>query len=73
MGGGSRVKQYQRRFFEGEQGREEKEEEAFHVVRTFGEYEIRGAESVDMSFLKEAKLLESFLKPRLKKTELPSS
>jgi hypothetical protein len=40
MGSGSRVKQYERRFHEGEQTREKREDEVFRLLRVFGDYEI---------------------------------
>ncbi|MBO3753333.1 MAG: hypothetical protein FGF53_00390 [Candidatus Brockarchaeota archaeon] len=60
MGGGSRVKQYERRFFEGEQVRGKGEEESFHVLRTFERYEVREAEGGGYELLKEGKVIGIF-------------
>lgn len=60
MGSGSRVRQYERRFFEGEPIRGEREDEAFHVARTIGEYEIYEAEGGGYELLKEGEVIGIF-------------
>ncbi|MEM4610892.1 MAG: hypothetical protein QW190_08400 [Thermoproteota archaeon] len=60
MGGGSRVKQYERRFYEGEQVRGEREEERFHVLRTFEKYEVREAEGGGYELLKGGEVIGIF-------------
>ncbi|MEM3958206.1 MAG: LAGLIDADG family homing endonuclease [Thermoproteota archaeon] len=52
MGSGSRVGQYERRFFQGELMHEEKEEGAFNIVKTFREYEVLKAERGGYTLLK---------------------
>ncbi|MEM2051223.1 MAG: LAGLIDADG family homing endonuclease [Thermoproteota archaeon] len=65
MGSGLRVKQYARRFYEGEQAREKKEDEASRVVKTFGKYEIRTAESGGYDFLKEGRAIGMFSQAKI--------
>ncbi|MBO3842232.1 MAG: hypothetical protein FGF48_07440 [Candidatus Brockarchaeota archaeon] len=60
MGGGSRIKQYERRFFEGEQIREEREDEIFHIVKTFRDYEVREAEGGGYEQLKSGEFVGTF-------------
>ncbi|MEM3659876.1 MAG: LAGLIDADG family homing endonuclease [Thermoproteota archaeon] len=60
MGGGSRVKQYERRFYEGEQVRGEREEESFHAIRTFEKYEVREAEGGGYELLKGGEVIGIF-------------
>ncbi|MEM3712703.1 MAG: LAGLIDADG family homing endonuclease [Thermoproteota archaeon] len=60
MGGGSRIGQYERRFHEGEQEREREEIEVSYVVKTFGEYEIREAESGGYELLKGGEVIGTF-------------
>jgi len=60
MGSGSRIKQYERRFFEGEQTREEREGEIFHVVETFREYEVYEAEDGGYALLKGGEIVGTF-------------
>jgi hypothetical protein len=55
MGGGSAVKQYQRRFLQGEPeetGRKEECEEAYWTAKTFGEYEVRETEGGEYELVK---------------------
>jgi len=60
MGSGSRIGQCKRRFFEGEQARGEKEEEASHVVGAFGEYEVRKSESGGYALCKSGEVVGAF-------------
>lgn len=70
MGSGSRVRQYKRRFFEGEQAREEREEKTFHVVGTFGEYEVREAEGGGYELLKSGKVVGIFSEARVEENRV---
>jgi len=65
MGSGSRVRQYERRFFEGEQARGEKEEEAFHAVGVFGEYEVREVKGGGYELLKNGEIIGIFSEARI--------
>lgn len=65
MGSGSRVRQYERRFFEGEQARGEREEETFHVAGTFGEYEVREAEGGGYELLKGGEVIGTFFQAEI--------
>ncbi len=65
MGSGSRIKQYGRRFFEGEQAREKREDEAFHVVKIFGKYEVHEAESGGYELLKGGEVIGTFSQARI--------
>lgn len=60
MGGGSRIGQYERRFHEGGQEMEGEESEVFHVMKVFGEYEIREAESGGYELLKGDEIIGTF-------------
>jgi hypothetical protein len=70
MGGGSRVKQYERRFFEGEQTREEREDEIFHVVETLGKYEVREAEGGGYELLKGGEVVGIFSQARIEEDRI---
>jgi hypothetical protein len=55
MGGGSTVRQHERRFFQGEPeetGRKEECEEAYWSVKTFGEYEVHKTEVGEYELIK---------------------
>ncbi|MEM2058922.1 MAG: hypothetical protein QXZ66_08055 [Thermoproteota archaeon] len=65
MGSGSRIKQYGRRFFEGEQAREKREDEAFHVVKSFGKYEVRKAKEDGYELLKEGEVIGAFSQAKI--------
>jgi len=60
MGGGSRIRQYERRFFQGEQARGEREDETFQTVGVFGEYEVREAEGGGYELLKDGESIGVF-------------
>jgi hypothetical protein len=60
LGSGSRVKQYERRFHEGEQTREKKEDEVFHLLRVFGDYEIYESKSGGYKLLKSGEIIGVF-------------
>lgn len=66
MGGGSRVKQYKRRFFQGESIHKEREGAAFNVVKTFGEYEIREAKKGEYELLKGNEVVGMFSEAQVK-------
>ncbi|MEM2089053.1 MAG: LAGLIDADG family homing endonuclease [Thermoproteota archaeon] len=70
MGGGSRIKQYERRFYEGEQTREKGEDEAFHVVRTFGKYEVREAKGGGYELLKSGEVIGIFSKAKIEEDRI---
>jgi hypothetical protein len=65
MGSGSRIKQYERRFFEGEQKRGEREEKAFHTVGIFGEYEVRESKGGGYELLKSGEVVGIFPEARI--------
>ncbi len=65
MGSGSRVRQYERRFYGGEQARGEREEDTFHVAGTFGEYEVREAGGGGYELLKSGKVAGIFSEARV--------
>lgn len=60
MGSGSRVRQYQRRFFKGKPIFYEEKKKAFGFVRTFGVYEVRGAEEAGYKLLKGDEVVGTF-------------
>ncbi|MBO3832534.1 MAG: hypothetical protein FGF51_04010 [Candidatus Brockarchaeota archaeon] len=70
MGGGSRIKQYERRFFEGEQIRGEREDEIFHIVKTFRNYEVREAESGGHELLKSGEVVGIFSEARVEEDRI---
>ena len=65
MGSGSRIKQYERRFFEGEQKRGEREEKAFHTVGIFGEHEVRESKGGGYELLKSGEVVGIFPEARI--------
>ncbi|MEM2088230.1 MAG: LAGLIDADG family homing endonuclease [Thermoproteota archaeon] len=70
MGGGSRVKQYERRFYEGEQARGEREEETFNVAGAFGEYEVREAGGSGYELLKSGEAVGIFSEARVEEDRI---
>ncbi|MEM4230038.1 MAG: LAGLIDADG family homing endonuclease [Thermoproteota archaeon] len=70
MGSGLRVKQYARRFYEGEQAREKKEDEASRVVKTFGKYEARETEDGGYELLKGGEVIGIFSKARVEENRI---
>jgi len=70
MGSGSRVKQYERRFFEGEQKRGGREEKAFHTVGIFGEYEVRESKGGGYELLKSGEVVGIFPEARIEESRV---
>jgi len=70
MGSGSRIKQYERRFFEGEQKRGEREEKAFHTLGIFGEYEVREAKGDGYELLKSGEVVGIFPEARIEEDRI---
>jgi len=70
MGSGSRIKQYERRFFEGEQKRGGREEEAFHTVGTFGEYEVRESKGGGYELLKSGEVVGIFPEAKIEESRV---
>ncbi len=65
MGSGSRIKQYGGRFSQGEQTREEREEEAFNIIKVLGEYEVRESEGGGYELLKGGEAVGTFSEARV--------
>ncbi|MEM2089050.1 MAG: LAGLIDADG family homing endonuclease [Thermoproteota archaeon] len=70
MGGGSRIKQYERRFYEGEQTREKREDETFHVVKLFGKYEVREVKGGGYELLKGGEVIGIFSKAKIEEDRI---
>lgn len=68
MGGGSAIRQYERRFLQGERedtGKKEECEEARWAVKVFGEYEVRGTESGEYELIKGSTIIGTFSEARI--------
>lgn len=68
MGGGSAVRQYKRRFLQGElkdTGRKDGCEEAPQKLRSFGEYEVRETESDEYKLIKAGVAVGVFSEARV--------
>jgi hypothetical protein len=70
MGSGFRIKQYERRFFEGEQKRGEREEKAFHTVGIFGEHEVRESKGGGYELLKSGEVVGIFPEARIEESRV---
>jgi hypothetical protein len=65
MGGGSAVKQHERRFLQGERedtGKKKECGEAYWSVKTFGEYEVRETKGGEYGLFKKGNLVGMFVK-----------
>ncbi|MBO3842218.1 MAG: hypothetical protein FGF48_07365, partial [Candidatus Brockarchaeota archaeon] len=68
MGGGSAVRQYERRFLQGEPedtGRKDECEEAPQKERSLGEYEVRESESGECELIKGTAVIGVFSEARI--------
>ncbi|MGB9718624.1 MAG: LAGLIDADG family homing endonuclease [Thermoproteota archaeon] len=68
MGGGSAVRQHQRRFLQGEPedtGRKDECEEALHEERSFGEYEVHETKDGEYELIKETTIIGVFSEARV--------
>lgn len=73
MGGGSAVRQYQRRFLLGEPektGKKEECKEAYGDIRAFGEYGVRGAEDKKYGLVKRGEVIGMFSEAHIKKDRI---
>jgi len=73
MGGGTAVRQHQRRFLQGEPeetGRKERCEEAYWTVKAFEEYKVRETESGEYELIKAGGGVGIFLETRVEKERL---
>ncbi|MGC9202377.1 MAG: LAGLIDADG family homing endonuclease [Thermoproteota archaeon] len=68
MGSGSRTKQYERRFFQGEQKHEEKEE-TFNIIKTLGAYEVREANG-GYELLKNGEVVGTFCEAKVEEKRI---
>ncbi|MEM2287191.1 MAG: LAGLIDADG family homing endonuclease, partial [Thermoproteota archaeon] len=62
-----RIRQYERRFYEGERVREEREDEIFHSVGFFGEYEVREAEGGGYELIRKNEVIGIFSEAKVEK------
>lgn len=69
LGSGLRIKQYEKRFFQGEQKHEEKEGETFNIVKTFGAYEVREA-SEGYELLKNGEVVGTFSEAKVEENRI---
>ncbi|MEM3466566.1 MAG: LAGLIDADG family homing endonuclease [Candidatus Jordarchaeales archaeon] len=73
MGGGSAVRQYQRRFLQGEPektGKKEECKEAYRDIRAFGEYRVRGAEDKKYELVKRGEVIGMFSEAHIKEDRI---
>jgi len=73
MGGGSTVRQHERRFFQGEPeetGRKEECGEAYWSVKTFGEYEVHKTEVGEYELIKMGIIVGVFSEARVEEERI---